>query len=281
MYESSKTLELGGQRYDISEHCLLMGVLNVTPDSFSDGGKFVTPGQALAQARHLEEQGADLLDIGGESTRPGAEPVSAADEIARVVPAIEAIRGAGIPLPISIDTQKATVAEAALDAGADFINDVSGLATDPDLGALVAKRKVPLVLMHHRGTSQRMYAHADYQDVVEEVRDELRARVEQALAMGITEDCIILDPGIGFAKKADQSWRILDGLARIVELGFPVLVGTSRKSFLSEVFGDSSEQRERGTQATSIAAAQRGARILRVHEPGPYRNLRLHRSPEL
>ncbi|MCB0221829.1 MAG: dihydropteroate synthase [Chrysiogenetes bacterium] len=272
----SGELELGTQRYDITRRCLLMGIINVTPDSFSDGGRFVSPEQALSQARYLMEQGADLLDIGGESTRPGATPVGAKEEIARVVPAIEAIRAAGISAPISIDTQKARVAEAALDAGADFVNDVSALVADPELGALIATRGVAVVLMHHRGSSQTMYERAHYEDVAEEVRDELAERVEAALKLGIARERIILDPGIGFAKKAPQSWQLLDRLSQIVEMGFPVLVGTSRKSFLGEVFGDSAEQRERGTQATSIAAAQRGARILRVHEPGAYRNLRLH-----
>lgn len=273
---SERILQLGSQTYDITRRCLLMGIINVTPDSFSDGGRFVSPEQALAQARYLVGQGADLLDIGGESTRPGAAPVSADEESARVVPAIEAIRAAGIGAPISIDTQKARVAEAALGAGADFVNDVTALVADPELGALVAKRGVPVVLMHHRGNSQAMYERAHYENVVEDVCAELSERVEAALNLGIAEERIILDPGIGFAKKAEQSWQVLEGLARVVELGFPVLVGTSRKSFLGEVFGDEPGQRERGTQATSIAAAQRGARILRVHEPGPYRGLRLH-----
>lgn len=273
---SERILQLGSRRYDITRRCLIMGVLNVTPDSFSDGGRFASPERALTQARYLMEQGADLLDIGGESTRPGAEPVGVEEEITRVVPAIEAIRAAGIAAPISIDTQKARVAEAAIDAGADFVNDVSALVSDPELGMLVAEREVALVLMHHRGSSRAMYERAHYEDIAEEVRDELAGRVEAALKVGIARERIILDPGIGFAKKADQSWQLLDRLSEVVEMGFPVLVGTSRKSFLSEVFGDSPEQRERGTQATSIAAAQRGARILRVHEPGPYRSLRLH-----
>ena len=273
---SARTLQLGDHSYDIVSRCLLMGVINTTPDSFSDGGRFFRPEDALAQARYLIGQGADVLDIGGESTRPGAAPVGADEEIARVVPTIAAIRAAGILAPISIDTQKARVAEAALDAGADFVNDVSGLEADPQLGALVAGRGAPIVLMHHRGSSQAMYARASYGNVVEDVRAELLARVERALELGIAGEHIILDPGIGFAKKAEDSWRVLEGLPRIVELGYPVLVGTSRKSFLSEVFGDAPEQRERGTQATSIAAAQRGARILRVHEPGALAGLRLH-----
>lgn len=266
-------LEIRGRRYDITRRPLLVGILNVTPDSFSDGGKFFELENAMLQARRLVTAGADVIDLGGESTRPGAAPVDADEEAARVLPVIDGLRKAGIDVPISIDTQKARIAEKALNAGADLVNDVSGLEADPAMARVLAERGVPLILMHHRGNSQEMYAKAHYEDVVAEVRAELQARVETALAAGVRESSIVLDPGFGFAKRAEHSWRLLDKLSEICALGRPVMTGTSRKSFLKEVFGDSAEGLERGTIATSVAAVHRGARLLRVHEPAPFLEL--------
>ena len=252
-----------------------MGVLNVTPDSFSDGGQYADPAAAVERARYLAAQGADVLDVGGESTRPGAKSVSEAEELARVIPAITAIRSAGIGLPLSVDTRKARVACEALSAGADMVNDVSGTLMEKPALEAVAARGAAVVLMHNRGTSEKMYAQADYENVVEDVRAELARLYEKTLGAGVREDAIVLDPGIGFAKRAADSWALLDGLGRIASLGRPVMVGASRKSFLKDVFG---EELERGTQAASVVALLRGARLLRVHEPGPLRDLSFCRA---
>ncbi len=268
-------LRLQRQAFDLSKRALLVGVLNVTPDSFSDGGKYLDPAAAAERARYLAAQGADVIDVGGESTRPGAGPVGEEEELSRVLPAIAAIRKAGIGLPLSVDTQKARVACEALCAGADMLNDVSGGL--PGRAALEAavERGAAVVLMHNRGTSKDMYAKAEYKNVVEEVRAELADLYEKTLKAGVREDAIVLDPGIGFAKRAADSWALLDGLSRIVSLGRPVMVGASRKSFLKDVFG---AELERGTQAASVVALLRGARLLRVHEPGLLRDVSFCRA---
>ncbi|MEW6777359.1 MAG: dihydropteroate synthase [Bdellovibrionota bacterium] len=271
------TLRIGSKSYDLTNRGLVAGILNVTPDSFSDGGRYQGIDAAVAHAKALVAQGADIIDVGGESTRPGAKPVSIEEETYRVVPVIEAIREAGVSVPISVDTRKSEVAALAVGAGAQIVNDVSALSFDPKMKGVVKASGAAVILMHNRGTPEKMYERADYTDVVEDVRKELAASLETALAAGIAEDRIVLDPGIGFAKKAEHSWKVLDGLARIVSLGRPVLVGTSRKSFLKEVFGEEPEALERGTQATCVAAMVRGARLFRVHEPAPLRDLALCR----
>ena len=244
-----------------------MGILNVTPDSFADGGRFRDAAHAVDVALALIDAGADLLDIGGESTRPGATPVPAEDERARVLPVIAALARQAT-VPISIDTYKADVAAAALDAGAVIVNDVSGLAGDPQMGAVVAARRAAFVLMHNRGRSDTMYARAEYGEVVQEVGAELEAGVALAEAAGVPRDRIVLDPGIGFAKRAGDSIRLLARLddAVFVALDRPLLVGPSRKSFLRVGLGDRPPgDREWGTAAAVTACILAGAHIVRVH----------------
>jgi dihydropteroate synthase len=248
----------------------VMGVLNATPDSFSDGGAFLDPDAAAARAFAMAEEGADLVDVGGESTRPGAPEVPAAEEIRRVVPVIARLRARGFPLPVSVDTRKGAVARAALAAGADLVNDVSGLS-DPDLARAVAEAGAPAVLMHMRGTPADMASRAVYRDVVAEVREELRAALGRAVAAGIPEERLVLDPGIGFAKTAEQSLALLARLAELRSLGRPLLVGPSRKSFIGKVTGAPVEARLPGTLAAVAAAVLAGAEIVRVHDVGPAR----------
>lgn len=244
---------------------LVMGVINVTPDSFSDGGVALDPERAAAIAVAMAAAGADLIDIGAESTRPGANPVGTADEMARVRPVLRAL-AARVRVPISIDTYKSEVAELALGEGASIVNDISGLQYDPRLAALAAAKGAPIVLMHTRGRPQDMYAHAAYDDVVGEVTADLQRAVERALAAGIARDAIVVDPGLGFAKHASQSLAVLAALDRLAELGFPLLVGPSRKSFMAASTGPlDPETRDWPTAAAVTAAILGGAHIVRVH----------------
>ena len=246
---------------------LLVGILNVTPDSFSDGGRFADADAALAHAERLKADGAGLLDVGGESTRPGARAVPVAEEIERVVPVITALvrRGLG---PVSVDTRKAAVAQAALEAGAAVVNDVSGLAHDPALAGTVAAPGggAGLILMHMRGTPDTMDGLATYHHVAVEVAAELRAAAERAEAAGVARGAIAVDPGFGFAKNPEQNWRLLDELATIAGLGYPVVVGPSRKRFLGAATGRPVEDRDRATAAACALAWERGARGFRVHD---------------
>jgi dihydropteroate synthase len=252
--------------------CVVMGVLNVTPDSFSDGGRYVDVDDALKHAHEMWGRGADIIDVGGESTRPGASRVDAETELARVLPVIRALASDGMTL--SVDTTRAAVASTALDAGARVINDVSGGLADPDMARVAADTGVPWVLMHWRGHSRNMNALASYGDVVGEVRAELSARVDAALAAGVSESAVVLDPGLGFAKNPEHDWALLHGLDSLVELGFPVLVGSSRKRFLGRLLADVEGQprpptgRENATAAVSALAAAAGAWGVRVHEVG-------------
>ncbi|MBD3764306.1 MAG: dihydropteroate synthase [Rhodobacterales bacterium] len=245
----------------------IMGILNVTPDSFSDGGRFLDPAAAVAQARAMAAAGADILDIGGESTRPGAAEVGTQQEIDRTAPVIEALRAAGLTLPISIDTRKAAVARAALAAGADMVNDVSGLTHDPDLAGVVARAGVPVVVMHMRGTPATMTAQTDYADVLAEVAQALADRVAAARAAGIAADRIVIDPGIGFAKTGAQNLALIRGLALFHSLGLPLLLGASRKRFIG-TYGGAPDPAGRmpGSVAVAVLGAQQGAQILRVHD---------------
>ncbi|MHB1843599.1 MAG: dihydropteroate synthase [Deltaproteobacteria bacterium] len=267
-------LDVGRAVWELAERPRLFGVLNVTPDSFSDGGQFVDLGAAVAQGLRLAREGADALDVGGESTRPsgstyGAGPreVSVDEELGRIVPVVTELRRRLPDLPISIDTRKAAVAEAALDAGADVVNDVSGGAFDPALLPLCARRGCAVVLMHSRGTPETMAGLASYGDVASEVAGELRSRLEAARAAGVARERIVLDPGLGFAKSPAQSRRLLRELNDVVSLGQPVLVGTSRKSFL----GAEGPPGERLFESVGAAlfAVLRGAALLRVHDVGP------------
>jgi dihydropteroate synthase len=247
----------------------VVGIVNVTPDSFSDGGDFFSPDAAVAHGRQLVADGADVLDIGGESTRPNATPVLISEEIRRIVPVIRALRSTLPDIPLSIDTIKAPVAEAAIANGAAIVNDVSGLRLDPDMGALCAESSVGVILMHSRGKVGDMatYAHAEYRDVVDEVVAELRSRVSAARDSGIDDRSVALDPGIGFSKRTEHSIRLLADLDRIVALGLPVLVGVSRKRFIGEITGvTAAADREEGTMAANVVALTLGARLFRVHD---------------
>jgi dihydropteroate synthase len=242
-----------------------MGVLNVTPDSFSDGGDHADPDAAVAHGRLLAAQGADLVDVGGESTRPGAERVPVAEELDRVLPVIAALSGAGVAC--SVDTTRAEVATQAVAAGAVLVNDVSGGMADPEMLAAVAGLRTPYVVMHWRGPSAGMQANAHYTDVVSEVCPELRARVESARAAGVEE--LVVDPGLGFAKNAEHNWALLRELPRLAELG-PVLVGASRKRFLGELLGDRPpKERDDATTAITALVAQQGGWGVRVHDVRP------------
>jgi dihydropteroate synthase len=243
----------------------VMGILNITPDSFSDGGVHFDHPRALHGALQMIEDGADILDIGGESTRPGAEEVPLNLELERVVPVIEAVRMRS-DIPISVDTRKARVAEAALDAGADAINDVSALRHDPEMRALAAKRGVPVILMHMRGEPATMQEHARYDDVVADVKRELAAWRDEAIAAGIDADRILVDPGIGFAKTADQNLELLAHCRELCDLG-PLVIGASRKGFIGKITGrETAADRVAGSLATVAAAVRGGASIVRVHD---------------
>ncbi|HWC49428.1 MAG TPA: dihydropteroate synthase [Solirubrobacterales bacterium] len=242
----------------------LMGVVNVTPDSFSDGGLYLDPDEAIAHGLALAEAGAEILDVGGESTRPGADPVGEEEELRRVVPVIRGL--AASQSRLSVDTSKAPVAAAALDAGAEIVNDVTALRGDPEMGALCAERDATVVLMHMLGEPRTMQEDPRYDDVVTEVKAFLAERLEAAVAAGIAEERVWLDPGIGFGKTAAHNMELLRRLDELHELGRPLVVGTSRKSFIGRVDGSPADQRLGGTIASSVLAAAEGADVLRVHD---------------
>jgi len=255
-----------GGALELGRRCLVMGILNVTPDSFAERDPRLDPAAGVEAALRMEGDGADVLDVGGESTRPGAEPVGAEEELARVLPVIRALAGR-VRAPISVDTYKASVARAAVDAGASIVNDVSGLAYDPALAHAVAESGAALVLMHTRGRPQTMMAQAVYDDVVREVAAELRSAVASAAAAGVAVERIVVDPGIGFAKRPAHSYGVLARLAELAAaLERPVLVGVSRKSFLRAALDDRpAPERDWGTAAAVTAAVLGGAHIVRVH----------------
>ena len=263
-------LKLASQTLLLGERTLVMGVLNVTPDSFSDGGKFFDAERAIEQALAMEYAGADLVDIGGESTRPGSVGTSAKEELARVLPVLQALRGR-IKIPVSIDTQKLEVAEAALDVGAEIINDVSGLKSDPRIAESAARRRVPLILMHLRGEPRTMQTGGFARDVMKDVMRELQNSAAAARNAGVGKSQIILDPGIGFGKGFAQNYELLQKLPQLAKLGYPLLVGTSRKGFLGAALAREGkpappEERIWGTAATVTASILNGAHIVRVHD---------------
>lgn len=254
-----------GRTLALGRRTLVMGILNATPDSFADGGAYPDPGRAVEAALALEEAGADIIDVGGESTRPGAVRLSAAEEAGRVVPVLRRL-APQLRAPVSIDTYKAEVARQALDHGAAIVNDVSALGHDSGLAAVVAEAGVPLVLMHMRGRSRDMYRYADYDDVVRQVVDELGSAIDRATAAGVSRSQLVVDPGLGFAKRSAQTFAVLAQLDALAVLDRPILVGPSRKSFLQEAVGERPPgDREWGTAAAVASAVLLGAHVVRVH----------------
>jgi len=264
-------LQLRSRTLVLGKRTLIMGVLNVTPDSFSDGGSYPNLQAAVSRALQIERDGADILDIGGESTRPGAKPVSARQELLRILPVLHELRGK-LRIPISVDTQKAEVAEAAFDAGAEILNDVSALGFDPRLAQVARTKDVPVILMHMRGTPQTMQQGPFARNVIRDVLAGLRESLGRARRAGISKSQIVLDPGIGFGKKEDQNFEILARLPEFARLGYPIAIGTSRKKFLANALAGPgthpvpSENRILGTAATVTASILGGAHIVRVHD---------------
>ncbi|MCK5553622.1 MAG: dihydropteroate synthase [Deltaproteobacteria bacterium] len=247
-----------------------MGILNVTPDSFSDGGLYVDPHKAISHGIELASQGADIIDIGGESTRPGSKPLPVDEELRRVIPVIEAL-SAKVEIPISIDTYKSSIAEKALEAGAEMINDISGLKFDRKMANVAAKYGVPVVLMHIKGTPEVMQLDVHYDCLLSEIMEYLEQGIEIAEGAGIDPKLIIIDPGIGFGKSVEDNLKIIRHLAELKSLGKPILLGPSRKSFIGKILNAPIEQRDEGTLASISAAIMNGANIIRVHEVGPAR----------
>ncbi|MBD1814636.1 dihydropteroate synthase [Microcoleus vaginatus DQ-U2] len=267
---NNKKITIRNKAFEWGKRTYLMGVLNVTPDSFSDGGDFDTVESALAQAENMVKSGVDIIDIGGQSTRPGAAEISLAEEIDRVIPLVQILRQkADIfgSVPISVDTTRAQVAQAAVEAGADIINDISGATFDSEMLSTVAQLKVPIILMHIRGTPQTMQKLTDYRDLIGEIKEFLESRIAAAVAAGIDQSHIILDPGIGFAKNYSQNLEILRELRKFRILNCPILVGVSRKSFIGHILNQpEAKQRIWGTAAACTGAIANSADILRVHD---------------
>ncbi|MGR9047947.1 dihydropteroate synthase [Halobacillus faecis] len=254
-------LRTSEKTFDLTKETLVMGILNITPDSFSDGGLYFNLDHAVKQAKMMEEEGAHIIDIGGESTRPGHQPVTAEEELARIVPAIEAVKKA-VHLPISIDTYKAEVAEKAMKAGASIINDVWGARKEPAIADVAARYGVPIILTHNR--SDR-----NYTSLMEDMKNDLRKSIKTAKDAGVKDENIILDPGIGFAKSQAQNLEVMRNLAALKELGYPVLLGTSRKSFIGTALDLPKDERMEGTGATVCYGVAQGMDIVRVHDVKP------------
>ena len=270
MTATSGKITIRNKAFEWGKRTYLMGVLNVTPDSFSDGGDYYTIESALAQAENMVKSGVDIIDIGGQSTRPGAAEISLEEEIDRVIPVVQILRQKAEifgSVPISVDTTRAQVAKAAVEAGADIINDISGATFDSEMLSTVAQLKVPIILMHIRGTPQTMQKLTDYRDLIGEIREFLESRIAGAVAAGIDKSHIILDPGIGFAKNYSQNLEILQQLAKFRGLDCPILVGVSRKSFIGHILNQPlAKQRIWGTAAACTGAIANSADILRVHD---------------
>lgn len=270
MTDKSGKITIRNKAFEWGKRTYLMGVLNVTPDSFSDGGDYYTIESALAQAENMVKSGVDIIDIGGQSTRPGAAEISLEEEIDRVIPVVQILRQKAEifgSVPISVDTTRAQVAKAAVEAGADIINDISGATFDSEMLSTVAQLKVPIILMHIRGTPQTMQKLTDYRDLIGQIREFLESRIAEAVAAGIDKSHIILDPGIGFAKNYSQNLEILQQLAKFRGLDCPILVGVSRKSFIGHILNQPlAKQRIWGTAAACTGAIANSADILRVHD---------------
>jgi len=272
-------LKLRSGTLTLGKRTLVMGVLNVTPDSFSDGGKFFDAKRAVQHALAIESDGADIVDVGAESTRPGSEEISVAEELKRLLPVLERLRGK-LKIPISVDTQKATVAEMALGAGAEIVNDISGLRTDPELARVAARHGAALILMHMRGTPRTMQRGPFARDVTRDVVSGLRQSIETAKKWGVARSQIVIDPGIGFGKNYAQNYVLLAKLPELAELGYPLMVGTSRKGFLGTTLAENgkpapAEERIWGTAATVAASILNGAHIVRVHDVAEMKQIAL------
>ena len=268
MNRETRSLEIRGRRFDLGSRAWLMGVLNVTPDSFSDGGLYAEPGRAVDRGLALVAEGADIVDVGGESTRPGSLPVPEAEELRRVVPVVEALRKQ-TPALISVDTTKSAVARAALEAGADIVNDTSALRFDPAMAGVVARSGAAVVLMHMKGTPLTMQDAPAYDDIVGEIAAFLDDRIRVAEAAGIPRGRVVVDPGIGFGKSFAHNLELLRRQADFHALGRPLLVGFSRKAFLGRILDRPPDERLEGTIAAAVLSVERGAHILRVHDVGP------------
>jgi dihydropteroate synthase len=256
----------------LCDHPVIVGIINVTPDSFSDGGKFLELSDALGQAKRLVEEGAEILDIGGESSRPGSEPVGDEEEIRRVVPVIESIRAAGIDAAISIDTRKLSVAERAVDAGAEIVNDISALRDEPELADFAAERKLGVVLMHMLGTPGNMQENPKYGNVILEIGAFLDERISFAVSRGVERYRIVIDPGIGFGKTLEHNLTILRECGKWLDMARPILIGPSRKRFIGAILDAGVEDRTAGTVGACVMALWAGARIFRVHDVRPVRD---------
>lgn len=265
-------LRLRDKELELGKRTLVMGVLNVTPDSFSDGGLYLDPKRAVERAWKMVEEGADIIDIGGESTRPGAEPLPLEEELKRVMPVLEAL-GPSFPVPMSIDTYKAKVAEEALKAGVSIVNDISGLGFDQKMAEVVARYGAALVIMHIKGTPRDMQLNPTYEDVMGEIRAYLRERIEKAEKAGVNPEAIVIDPGIGFGKRLEHNLEIFRRLKELEGLDKPILVGPSRKRFIGEILGVDTDQRLYGTLAAVAFSVLHGAHIVRVHDVRPCRQL--------
>ena len=251
-------MKIGNKEFDLKERTYVMGILNITPDSFSDGGKFNELGKALKRVQEMIEEGADIIDIGGESTRPGFEVVEAEEEINRVVPVIKAIKEK-FDIPISIDTYKSETAKAAIEAGADIINDIWGFKKDKNMAKLCAEKNVPCILMHNRDD-------AEYTDIMKDIKEDLIESINIALDAGVERENIILDPGIGFAKSLEENLKVMNNIEKIKELGFPILLGTSRKSMIGLTLNLPKDERLEGTLATTVLGITKGCEFIRVHD---------------
>ncbi len=258
-------VRLGKKEIDLGARTFVMGTLNVTPDSFFDGGRFLDPDAAFRRAMEMEQDGADFIDIGAESTRPGARPVAPKEQLNRLLPVLRRIQGK-VRVPISVDTTSATVARAALDAGAQMVNDISGLAFDENMARVLARTGVPCVVMHIQGKPRTMQRQPKYRNLMQEVIDGLDAAIGRAVEAGVRREQVIVDPGIGFGKRLEHNLEILRRLSELRSLGRPILVGPSRKSFIGAITGLGPEQRLEGTLAATVLAAVNGANILRVHD---------------
>jgi dihydropteroate synthase len=272
MARSSQLWEIGNRTVDLSGRPWIMGILNVTPDSFSDGPLFLDPERAVARALEMEAEGADIIDVGGESTRPKAAKVNEVEELRRVMPVLEKLAGQ-LKIPVSIDTYKAAVAERALAAGAEIVNDISGLTFDERMAEVVAAARAGLVVMHTRGTPAEMQKETGYRSLIDEIIRSLRASLSRAESAGIAATQVVIDPGIGFGKSVDGNLEILARLREFAVLGRPILIGTSRKSFIGMVLGREVGDRLFGTAATVAVALLNGASIFRVHDVGEMRDL--------